>query len=501
MITIVVDNRVRLSPAEDLPSNVVRELQAAFRHDNPEYAKKKSMGYATYNEPPVYKTWEVHRRGEGDGTEHDMSFPRGGLSRVRAILDGARIKYKVKDKRTSGSQHEFKTRIPDHLYTLYDYQREALEAALAKQNCIIRAPTGSGKTTIAFAIGSTLKLPTLVIVWAGNLHEQWIKRAKKELGLDAKDVGVIREGKRILKPLTVAMQQTLATQTDEEWDEIREVFGVVVCDELQRFAAPTLFESVDPFPAKYRIGISADETRKDRKEFLTYDLFGQIAADIPRNKLIASGHVLDVESLIIPTTFDSKVKGDFDALLAEMVSDPSREAIVDEMIMREVAKGEQVIVFTQRREHAMRIDQRLAQNGIKSGILLGGKSHEAIFAKTVAGLESGELRVGVGTIQAMGQGLDIPWIGVGVIALPVGNNRQLYGQIRGRMCRAPEGKTSARLYYLWDKFYYGARVVENLIRWNNAPMVKVLHGTGETKVFVQAKEFMRQLRGKRKAAS
>lgn len=767
-VTITVDNRVRISPAEVLPDVVVRELKMAFQHDNPEYAKKRRMNLPTYNEPPAYRTWEVHRRGEGDGVEYDLSFPRGGYARVKACLDSARISFKVRDRRTSGAVTEFKTKIPDHKYTLYDYQQTALEAAITKENCIVRAPTGciagdaivginragkgskmridhvvkmfnggktagrtwdreiptfvrcrtdggfvrlarlldayvsgvktvfeittatghkvratedhrflttdgwkrlgevsvgdrvfvedarrksrtskkaknsyqivnglrshpyagrkgvrpdkgghsvpmhrlvvearingykstslfiahiragkvdglkfldpkefhvhhedenhknnadtnlviksvkdhhrehgvdggwrhvafktistrvksirqvgrestydlaleephnflangivvhnSGKTTVAFGIAAKLKLPTLIIVWAGNLFEQWRERAEKELGLKKRDVGVIRGKNRTIKPLTIAMQQTLASMDADEWADLREIFGVVICDELQRFAAPTLFGAVDPFPAKYRIGISADESRKDRKEFLIYDLFGNVAANIPRNKLIQTGHVLDVETVIVPTKFSSTTRGDFNLLLEEMMLDVQREELIDELVRHEVATGEQVMILTHRREHAMRIDARLASYGIKSGILLGGADHETIFASTVAGIRSGELRVCVGTVQAIGQGLDIPKLGVGIMTTPIANNRQLFGQVRGRMCRVADGKDKAKIYYLWDKHYYGVRPVKNLIAWNNESMVNVRVTSGELQTKVNAKTFLKRLRASR----
>ena len=125
------------------------------------------------------------------------------------------------------------------------------------------------------------------------------------------------------------MQQTIAAKDPETLP--LDVFGTVICDEVQRFAAKTLFAAVELWPARYRVGISADESRKDKKEFLTYDLFGDVAADIKRDDLIISGNVLDVEVRIVETDFRfpryAETK-DFNELLEGMRTDEPRNQII-----------------------------------------------------------------------------------------------------------------------------------------------------------------------------
>ncbi len=77
-----------------------------------------------------------------------------------------------------------------------------------------------------------------------------------------------------VQPITIAIQKTLAAHGVD--DELRSFFGAVICDEVQLFGAKTFYEVIDPWPAKYRIGVSADERRKDRKEFLIHHQFGEV---------------------------------------------------------------------------------------------------------------------------------------------------------------------------------------------------------------------------------
>lgn len=222
------------------------------------------------------------------------------------------------------------------------------------------------------------------------------------------------------------------------------VAGGVLVHNCQRTAARTFLEVLDAFPAKYRIGISADERRADGKEFLTYDLFGAVAHEVSQDDLIADGSVLDVECRMVPTAFradwyvaqrDRGVPPDFNRLLDEMQADAERNALVCALVEQEVAAGQQVLVLSHRVEHSQRLDAACTVRGIASDAMLGGDEWRERFEQAKAGIVSGATRVACGTIQAVGTGIDLPALGRGVLATPIGSNRQLYGQIRGRLSR------------------------------------------------------------------
>jgi len=239
--------------------------------------------------------------------------------------------------------------------------------------------------------------------------------------------------------------------------------------------------AIDPFPAKYRIGISADERRRDKKEFVIHDLFGDVAVDIKREDLIESKHVLDVEVRVVPTEFDAPWFGfdksgdartdlDFDRLLGEMTSDDGRNALAIKCVLDEVTAGEQVLLMSHRREHCQRLAEKVAAAGVRVGLLIGGADYAKEFMRAREGVLSGALRVGVGTYQAIGTGVDLPRVGVAVCATPIAGNRQFFGQVRGRVCRVAEGKSDARLWYLWDRGVYITHL-RNLSAWNERVLV------------------------------
>lgn len=466
-VRVVVDNRVRV---RGLPGDLCDELRLLFTHDNPAWHTKRALGLPTDGEPRLIETWEVEN-------ETRVSFPRGGMSRVRTFLREKGYAYVVEDLRSRGAPDQCGL-IPDQLIDLYPFQAEMRDAAIARENCYLRAGTGAGKTCIAFGIAAKLKVPTLVLLPNAGLLEQWQERAESELGLKKKDLGLIRGPKWDLRPLTLALPQTLSARK-ERAEELNEYFGALVMDEIQIAPAKTFFESVNMVAARYRVGISADESRKDRKEFLCHDLFGdEPAAEKTRQELIDEGYVLDVQVRVVPTDFradwyglpDRERELDFNRLLDEMMADPDRAALLLSMI-RQVQ--DQCIVFAHRREHCRTIDRELSAGGMRTGFLIGGDDYKPEFRKTAAGLKDGTVQVGVGTFQAAGTGIDLPKVGLGVAATPIAGNRQFFGQVRGRLCRIAKGKKSATLIYLWDRNVY-PRHLDNLVSWNND--VKVLDG-------------------------
>lgn len=463
-VPVRVDSRIRLR-VEALPVRALVDLRRAFTHANPEYKVQQRAGRRNHGEPETYQTF----REEGG----ELSLPRGGMARLREVLTKHGVRWRAEDaRRFSGRAAE----IPPHRYEMRAYQREAIDALLRREQSLLRAPTGCGKTVIGFAVASALRAPTLVVVWSGSLMKQWVERVTPELGMDPDDVGVVGDGEYRLRPLTVAMQQTLVQLLragGERAREVLEYFDVLVADEVQRFAAPTLFDTVDPFPARYRIGISADERRADEKEFLVYDLFGPEPVDVDRRRLVREGWVLDVEVCVVPTQFDapwyprSKNPRRFHKLLEQMREDERRNALALSVVEREVEAGHQVLVFSHRVEHCREFDAALAERGIRSGVMVGGRgADEKAFEASKRGIRDGSLRVACGTVQAIGQGLDLPSVGRGVVLTPLAGNRaeQQFNQVRGRLCR-PDGEKDARIYYLHDPRLLGKRAVLNLSKW------------------------------------
>jgi superfamily II DNA or RNA helicase len=491
-LAVRVDNRLRFQAA-DVPSWLLERLKDTFTHTNPKYAAQQAMGYYVGNLPRFIQTWEV-RSGE-------VSLPRGGNKRFRELLVEADLTPSYDVRVSDGEPCGF----PSHRITLEPFQQRVVDGVTARHNCLVQCATGSGKTTIAINLISRLQRTTIVMLWTGALLKQWQDRVVTELGMDKADVGVIGGGKFEPRPLTLAMQQTVHSMLkrgDQRLAPLFSYFGVFIADEVQRWGADSLIACTEPFSARYRVGLSADPTRHDHREFLIYDVFGDVATEVSTEQLVEDGVVLDVAVRVVLTDFRADWYReefledgsrnpryqDFNALLDAMCGDPARNAVVLGVIERGVKDGS-VLVFSHRVEHCRQLDSLCVSRNIQSGLMIGGMAESRTFRDTKERLTDGRVRVGIGTYGAIGQGIDVPAVSRGVIATPVNNNRQKFGQARGRMARANRaGSIDAELWYALDHHVFGLRPLRNLMAWNKS--VTVWDGGR----WVDAKDYMANAR-------
>lgn len=441
------------------------DICKAFTHSDPRYGKKRGAGYSTWGQSSVVKTYD---RGVGGV----VSVPRGGAARLREIARSYGMVLRMQDRRTSAP-----ARLPPYAgHALRPYQAEAVGAAVKRQQGIIRAPTGSGKSMAAVALLAEIGERSMLLMGSRALMLQWSRVVQTTFGLTADDIGIIGGGIKYRPncPVVLATVQSLARDDCKRLRELlaAETFGALIVDECQTVAANGFRSVVDVVPAKYRIGFSADETRRDRMEFLIYDIMGKPIFDIDRERLIKLGVIHAVDTRAVPTEFEadwyvnaSPVDRNFVQLIVEMSESGSRNAQLLSVTEGLLSAGDvPAMVFTHRRDHARVLVSMLEARGIRAVTMLGGGNG---IDAGLAQLRTGEVKIGVGTYTAIGTGIDIPLIRAGLCATPISRkNPQFFNQVRGRMCRIAGGKESASIYYLWDQHVFPSQLGV-LSDWNN----------------------------------
>lgn len=470
---VVVDNRLRCHGASPA---LAERLRGEFTRVNPQHMKLKSMGYAAHSEPYELKAWT-------DDSPNVLSLPRGGAAKLVEVASQHGVRPAFEDKRCEGVPA---SSIPGLTLVPRDYQVEIADKIEEKQNLIVRAGAGSGKTVATMLFVGRKKRSTLVVVHSNALRKQWVDRIESDMGIPRRAVGTIQGSKLELKAVTVGMAQTLAKLGEREWKAINATFGVLIQDEVHTCGAASFNAVVDRSTAKYRIGISDSERRRDGKTFLVYDQFGDVQYEIDHEELAAAGHVADVMVKVVVCDSpdlswyrllregQDETKPDnqaFNRLISEIVADERRNDRIANCAAN-YARGHATLVFSQRVEHCRLLSAILTWKGIRTGLLLGGAENAGEFERTVRGLKDGTVQAGIGTVQAVGTGIDIPNASRGVVATPLGANKQLWRQVRGRLNRKHEGKRLAEIAYFHDPSAFGDKPVRNLRAWNS--VVRVL---------------------------
>lgn len=481
-IDIHVGARLRIAKAQ-LSAIEVMRLRAAFTYPNQQKATmqhvQRSRPWLWKNLPDEEVSWEETRAAE--------TFPRGGMAKVLKVLEAAGHEVTVHDEQVDVF-HTYPT--VRGARPLWSHQEEGVAVALEKKQGIIRAATGSGKSSTLLALAARAGTTCLVVMNSAKLADQWMGRAADELGLAERDVGMLGNGEARERPFTLAIVNTAAKLvTDPGWARR---WGMVLVDEVH-MASATMFRTVvDAMPARYRIGASADQRRKDKREYLIHDAFGEVLHDASTERMVAEGRVLDVSVHLHRTAFAAEWYGsstqtdweaepkelDFMRLLGEMAEDEARNALAVRIAAQEALAGETTIMFVHFREHAAALVRMLTRMGVRAGLLLGGEESSEEYDRTIRGLRDGSCQVGVGTYKAAGTGMDIPRLAVAVAVTPCLTNRTIFQQGRGRLSRVTRGKKAARMHVLWDARVF-PHAPKRALEFNGHAEVQDVAGTWE----------------------
>ncbi len=246
------------------------QLKDKLTFDNPAYKNAQKFGRYKYTKIPPYLTYY---------TEHSVRVREGERTKVLNVPIGVNVQeiLNVPDIDIVDCRKSHKVSYPQFVLNLREDQALAESSYLrAVKNsfypkCLIQLPTGKGKTVLAIHLASVLRQKTLILVHKDDLVGGWKEDIEK--CFDGKiDVGLIKaKSRKIGEQITIATVQTLGRMSDEERQTYLDKFGFVVQDECHHTGL-NIFNIIDQFNSKYKLGLSATPKRNDGLDFV-FDLF------------------------------------------------------------------------------------------------------------------------------------------------------------------------------------------------------------------------------------
>jgi len=461
LVDVIVDNRLRLNYKE-FPKEMYKELKESLTYKNPLYFKYSQMGFGTKGVPQNITSYDINK--------DIMTISRGASYKLKEIARKHSIELKFIDNRLS-IPYEFESGIE-----LRGYQIKPSNQLFHLQNGIVKGPCGCGKTIILLKTIERIGQKTLIIVHEQKLQQQWFDEIHLLFGIPKEEIGLIggiSKGKNKVKPITVALQQSLLRSAEKYKNE----FGCIVCDEVHHYAASTFQEVIDVFPAKYRIGATATDKRKDGKHFLLYDQFGKIVHEITEEDLKKNNQTMDIKMVVVHTQFEytgkmeeftNKIfrgndeegnsiweKQEIEYInnneyLEQIIMDANRNRLIYRFIKAEVENDEFCILLSDRRRFCHNWQKWLGERDIESKLLVGGSEYKDEGEQAIKRItEKGDLHVVIGTTVA-DEGLNIKKLSRGFSATPTASNERRITQQTGRIKRIADGKKDAIWYYFLD---------------------------------------------------
>lgn len=487
-----IDNRIRITGAT--PEEEAA-LKALCEHENPRRAdlprleamleqrrfdgRLRAQVMAARQEPAILRTWRVE--------DDELTLPRGVWSTEAWVPFGLNGSFEdVRSTHTmGGAGSRWRPKKAPR-----DYQEAALTAMLRDEQGLLRQSAGSGKTLTLLTFAARCGLPTIVIVPSQALLEQWVAVAIQDFGLSPDEIGCVGGGTKKIRPLTIALVDSLAAHDCKLAKELSMTFGCLLFDEVYGAPARTRYDVVDCFAARYRFGAGDDERRKLEDECLTYDLFGEVLAEAPRAMLEKLGWIHSVRVRLVETgTPAPKWWAELPPLaranryleiVRYLEDDPKRAALVAALTCMAVRSGNQVLVFGHHRDHALRMQANVAAMApdlaVATGRFLGGTAASKERQETTVGLLEGSCKAAFATYKALGKGINLPAVSRAVLATPIHGARENVNQVLARINRTADGKDRPEAVVLYDSEVFGLAPVRAYMKGKRDVVVQTTDG-------------------------
>jgi len=396
---------------------------------------------------PGYNYSAAYKKGGWNGEKYFFSdktgkFGTGLLSHIEEDLTYLGMDYEIEDLRTA--THSDDISLPGVI--LRDYQESMIRKALKAKGCIVKAPTGAGKTLILGGILKALEGKTGLIFFT---KKQLLKQTYDELREWGIDVGLAFGDGVILKPMTLCTVQSI----DKVIDSHLKQSDFIIFDEVHEFAKGKIATKViKSFPnAAYRIGMTATVPRDPMSRLNLISGLGNILEEVSAKGLIDDGFLTKPVIQIIPVK-DTGTVEDTELSYREVyekfvTENDMRNDIIVELVEKIQQKQSRTLIIVKDLKHAEILHSR-----IPNSFKLEGKDDLTARKKTIDAFKDDKISVLIGT-TIMQTGIDIPEI------THLINARGLKSEIAtlqalGRALRIHKTKKRVFIYDFFDRAPY-----------------------------------------------
>lgn len=449
---------------------IIKYCKENLSFKNPEYDKKKRMGFYCYGMDKEIKLYEFYN----DRLYTPIGF-FNKLFQAHPIVKDY-VDYSVEVKATIKSNIK-----------LRDYQELAVPSVLNYKTGILNLPVGLGKTELALECINRVGQKTIWITHTGDLLQQSLERCSSKMICKT---STITEGKcDISGDVVFATVQTLYKYLDSGLIP-QNAFGMLIIDECHHISANPnsiqLFRTcVDYFACKYKIGLTATVHRADGMVDCIKAILGDVIYKIEKQKndycCIYEGKTLlrfpidkfqvPAHIKVIETGYDVEDKNVFSAnggtiQFATLISDLAMNEKRNKQIIRHLKqiKGSTIVLSD-------RVEQlKYLCSQVENGVQIDGSTPKKTRKKALEDVASGKKQYLFASYNLAKEGLSVDILSNLVMATPV-KDFAIVSQSIGRIQRPYEGKKVAYVYDFVDdvgmlyRFYSKRRATYRKNNW------------------------------------
>ena len=230
---------------------------------------------------------------------------------------------------------------------------------------------------------------------------------------------------------------------------IRRNNKVMITGNCHRIAASTWSETIQDFPAKHYLGLTATPFRRDGLGHAIFACIGPKRHKVDKNMLFKTKAVLRPDVYKIVSDFRYIFANDYSTMISSLTNDISRNRLITSLIVEDLEHyNENVLIVSDRKKHLLNMQETLLNEHRVKSLVLTGSVNKKERAEVISKVKSGKCKVLFATLSLIGEGFDAPDLTTLILTTPVKFSGRLI-QACGRVLRPKKGKTP-RIYDIRD---------------------------------------------------
>jgi superfamily II DNA or RNA helicase len=400
--------------------------------------------------------------------KNGLHFHSGLLGKAVQFFKENNVPFQRIDIRTKTEKSDIYTMSDE--FEFRDYQQEIIDKVVGTEQIkgidrgVIKAATGSGKTSIAAGIIAGIGVsPTIFYVPSIDLLKQAkdeVERFVRKNGIPV-SVGMIGGGQKDIKDITIMTIQTAVRALGGVWvkfddednikedtdiDDIKEdiknlIYNskLMLADECQHWASETCQIISDAsYSCQYKYALSATPFRDKGDDILIEGCFGRTIADVSASFLIKKGY------LIKPTIHFNKISN-MRGLRRTSYANVYKQAIVEnehrnsqivQMANRFISADRKILILVKQISHG-----KLLEKLIPDSVFMYGGTAKKKRQKHLDKMRLGEPQVTIASV-IFDEGIDVRPLDTLILAGSGKSSTRALQRI-GRILRPYEGKKDA----------------------------------------------------------
>ena len=441
-LKVVLSNMIQLEKSSVTPKTLFF-LKNMASFSNPEFYLKQAMRQPTYQIPE-----RMYLFGESD---HYLWLPRGLLYPLQDKFKQVSVEDRRKVQRSI--RVEFKGEL-----TLE--QELALSDMASKENGLLHAETGFGKTVLGAALISERKTKTIILVHNKQLLDQWLDRLNHFLTFEEEEairytasgrekvIGYVGQyggtKKWLSKLVDVVMIQSLFKLENSQ--SLLDEYEMMIVDECHHVSALMFEKVVAQFRGKYLYGLTATPERKNGHEPIVFQRIGEILHTAGKRETSFARQLQLRFTSFGHLEIEKTKASNFIQLSDWIATDSARNQMILKDILDQVAEGRNILVLVNRIQQIDVFEKLLKEKEVDDFYIISGKTkvrERTSLLETLEQLDKGFVLLSTG--KYIGEGFDLPQLDTLILAAPFSWKNNLI-QYAGRIHRNYKDKSLVRIF-------------------------------------------------------